>query len=182
MKRKSIIGVITVLGTYSLAGMAHAQDVLPDFAQEIIDEWQGTAPTGKVAGYIRLALTLAFGLVLLAAVFYSIIAAIRFITSQGESGKVEQANKAIKAIFQGVIAMFIGIIGVVVIFFVFDVALPSPSLPPVCVKYPESTACRVCSEGEKVGANRCLTLENGQRKCTPSSACDQYSEKTSFNL
>ncbi len=135
----------------ALAGMAtltvSAQSLLPSFVSDITEGWEGATATEKITGFIRLALTLAFGAVILVAVVYSILAAIKYIRSGGEAGEVEEANKALKAIFQGVIAMFVGIIGVVLVFFIFDVALPNPSLPPVCLKYPESEKCRVCSEG-----------------------------------
>jgi hypothetical protein len=125
-----------------------AQSLLPSFVDDLISNWQGANTTDKIRGFIRLALTLAFGVVILAAVAYSIMSAIKYIRSQGDAGKVEEANKAIKAIFQGVAMMFVGIIGVVIVFFIFDVAIPSPSLPTVCVACPNSDSCTVCSEGK----------------------------------
>ncbi len=182
MKKKLLLITVVIVLTHSLAGLAYAQSLSPEFVQDLLRDWEGADSTQKLSGFIRLALTLAFGIVVLAAVAYSIIAAINYIRSQGDAGKVEEANKAIKAIFQGVVAMFVGIIGVVLVFFIFDVALPDPSLPPVCVKYPESNACRVCSEGERSGQNRCFTFPDGQRRCASVTACSEYTEQTSFSF
>ncbi|MBD3280562.1 hypothetical protein GF389_03500 [Candidatus Dojkabacteria bacterium] len=147
---KHIYRVITVL---ILSGLAifnvRAQSILPESIGDFLDEWEGSTVTEKVVGFLRLALTLAFGAVILVAVLYSILAAIKYIRSQGDSGQVEEANNAIKAIFQGIAAMFVGFIGIIIVFFIFDVALPDPSLPAVCVKCPNSSDCRVCSEGER---------------------------------
>ncbi len=150
---------------FTLATIANAQSLLPSFLRDLLDDWNNSTATDKLVGFVRLALTLAFGIVILAAVAFSIMAAIKYIRSQGDAGQVEEANKAIKAIFQGVIAMFIGIIGVVLVFFIFDVALPDPSLPPVCVKCPESYDCRVCSEG-KIESGDFYTYNNTQTNIT----------------
>lgn len=147
MKRLLKITAVTNLLAFSLIVTANAQSLLPESIRKIFTDWQGTTATEKITGFVRLALTLAFGVVILAAVAYSIMAAIKYIRSQGDAGQVEEANKAIKAIFQGVAMMFVGIIGVVIVFFIFDVALPDPSLPAFCVKCPDTQICRVCSEG-----------------------------------
>ncbi|MBD3280563.1 hypothetical protein GF389_03505 [Candidatus Dojkabacteria bacterium] len=125
-----------------------AQNILPESIGNFLQEWEGSTVTEKVVGFLRLALTLAFGAVILVAVLYSILAAIKYIRSQGDSGKVEEANNAIKAIFQGIAAMFVGFIGIIIVFFIFDVALPDPSLPDICVKCPGTDVCKICSEGD----------------------------------
>ncbi|MBN1332116.1 hypothetical protein JW978_04575 [Candidatus Dojkabacteria bacterium] len=130
-----------------------AQSILPENISGFLNDWSGSTVTEKIVGFLRLALTLAFGAVILVAVLFSIMAAIKYIRSQGDSGKVEEANNAIKAIFQGVAAMFVGFIGIVIVFFIFDVALPDPTLPNVCLTCPESEACKACSEGKKDDGN-----------------------------
>ena len=149
MRKFLQFSLVTSLLAFSATMVASAQSLLPSFVEEITTGWQGASATQRITGFIRLALTLAFGAVILVAVVYSILAAIKYIRSGGEAGEVEEANKAIKAIFQGVVAMFVGIIGVVLVFFIFDVALPNPSLPAVCLKKPDSIECQVCSEGKK---------------------------------
>ena len=167
---KKFFKTIALLGivTQALVVTAHAQSLLPESIRDILTNWEGTTATEKVSGFVRLALTLAFGIVILAAVAYSIMAAIKYITSQGDAGKVEEANKAIKAIFQGVAMMFVGIIGVVIVFFIFDVALPDPSLPAICVKCPETKTCQICSEGKLDGTQ--YTLEGVGTE--PQSSCN----------
>ncbi len=159
MKKYLTKGALVLVVSYSFANVAYAQSLLPAFMDEFLNDWNNTNSVDKISGFIRLALTLAFGVVILAAVAYSIMAAIKYIKSQGDAGQVEEANKAIKAIFQGVVAMFVGIIGVVLVFFIFNVALPDPSIPSICVKCPESNTCRVCSEGkqEKGGTDYVLS-------------------------
>jgi len=53
--------------------------------------------------------------VFLVAIVYSALAGIKFITSQGESGKLEESKNAVKAILMGFGAMIIAIIGLFVI-------------------------------------------------------------------
>lgn len=151
MRKYLTKGALVLVVSLSFANLAHAQSLLPSFMDEFLNDWNNTNSVDKISGFIRLALTLAFGIVILAAVAYSILAAIKYIKSQGDAGQVEEANKAIKAIFQGVVAMFVGIIGVVLVFFIFNVALPEPNLPAVCVKCPEAPICRICSEGKEEG-------------------------------
>ncbi len=142
--------------TFGLVSTARAQSLLPESIQDLLSGWNDAdTVTERITGFIRLGLTLAFGAVVLVAVLYAILAAIKYIRSQGDAGQVEESNKAIKAIFQGVAAMFIGIIGVVIVFFIFDVALPDPSLPPICTVCPESESCRLCSEGDLDDESRC---------------------------
>jgi len=169
-----LVMFLATTATFSMAVSTHAQSLLPSFLDDLINNWEGTSTTDKIRGFIRLALTLAFGVVILAAVAYSIMSAIKYIRSQGDAGKVEEANKAIKAIFQGVAMMFVGIIGVVIVFFIFDVALPSPTLPTVCVKCPETKTCKVCSEGKLTGTQYVLTGYSSQAQ----SVCDDKMDGT----
>jgi len=166
MKKFVKISLVFTLANIAAINYVAAQSLLPSFMQELIDNWEGTSTTDKITGLVRLALTLAFGVVILIAVAFSIIAAIKYIRSQGDAGQVEEANKAIKAIFQGVAMMFVGIIGVILVFFVFEVAIPDPSLPNVCVQYPESIGCRICSEGtEKDGVYTLDGEEMTEKEC-----------------
>lgn len=158
MKKLSKLSFLSLVVTYFLANLAtivNAQSLMPDFLTELLNDWNDTSAVEKIRGFVRLALTLAFGIVILAAVAFSIVAAIKYIRSQGDAGQVEEANKAIKAIFQGVIAMFVGIIGVVLVFFIFDVALPDPNLPASCVQCPESPLCQRCLDGEESASDDC---------------------------
>lgn len=178
MRKRYLVAYVSVIAL-GFVGVVGAQSLMPDFLTDLLNDWNDTGAIDKIRGFIRLALTLAFGLVILAAVAFSILAAIKYIRSQGDAGQVEEANKAIKAIFQGVIAMFVGIIGVVLVFFIFDVALPDPNLPTVCIKYPESTACRVCSEGTKSENSSLICIDS---ECTSQSACETGETPADFNF
>lgn len=80
-------------------------------------------PAGTRVNYvldlITNALVLLFVGVILIAIVYSAIAGIKFIRSQGEAEKVEEAQNAIKNVLIGVASVFLGIIGVVIITGIF---------------------------------------------------------------
>jgi heme/copper-type cytochrome/quinol oxidase subunit 2 len=96
-------------------------------------------------------LVLALGGIILVAVVYAIIAAFKYVTSQGESGKMEDAQKSIKAIFIGVAAMIIAIVGVIIVFAVFGAKPTNPDLLQTCISAPTSAACEVCRKSGDTG-------------------------------
>lgn len=67
--------------------------------------------------------------------------------------------------------MFVGFIGIVIVFFIFDVALPDPTLPSVCLACPETRTCTVCSEG-KLDANGTNYVLSGYTDISKG-ACEQ---------
>ncbi len=141
--------VFSSLAVFALSGLAssvHAENLLP---QQIIQIFnllgpQGSGAAGFVTSRIQLALVIALGAVVLVAVVYSIIAAFKYISSQGDAGKIEEAQKAIKAIFFGIGAMLIAIVGIVLVFVFFGAARPDPSLYQVCLSAPNSSGCAAC--------------------------------------
>ncbi|MBU0975518.1 MAG: hypothetical protein ABIE03_07820 [Patescibacteria group bacterium] len=110
--------------------------VLPPFIQSIIDGLTGgddTLNADEVNSFInkrvRVALTVLFVVVFLAAIIYSALAAIKFISSQGESGKLEESKGAIKAVLMGFAAMILAIIGIfAVIFILGGTSAPSANI------------------------------------------------------
>lgn len=82
-----------------------------------------TQDTGSAANtvgqYIRFGLSLVFIGVIAFAVYTVIKAAIKYIQSEGDEAKVEEAQKAIKTVFIGIGALFVGIIGLIVIILFF---------------------------------------------------------------
>lgn len=82
-----------------------------------------TGPAGTRVNYvldlITNGLVLLFVVVILLAIVYAAIAGIKFIRSQGEADKVEEAQNAIKNVLIGVASVFLGVIGVVVITGIF---------------------------------------------------------------
>lgn len=76
--------------------------------------------TPFVFGLIQNALTLFFVVIILAAIIYAALAGLKYIQSQGDSSKVEEAAGALKSVLFGVAAVFIGIIGVILITSIFS--------------------------------------------------------------
>lgn len=72
-----------------------------------------------IIGLIQNALTLLFVVIILAAIVYAALAGLKYIQSQGDSTKVEEAAGALKAVLFGVAAVFIGIIGVILVTSIF---------------------------------------------------------------
>lgn len=82
-----------------------------------------TGPAGTTVNYvldlITNGLVLLFVGVILIAIVYAAMAGIKFIRSQGEADKVDEAQNAIKNVLIGVASVFLGVIGVIVITGVF---------------------------------------------------------------
>ena len=150
---------VTKLSIYSLLllGMsavllpARAQNLLPGQISDIFNLLgpQGSGSAGFVQSRIQLGLVLALGAVVLVAVVYAIMAALKYIQSQGDAGKIEEAQKAIKAIFLGIGAMLVAIVGIVLVFVFFGANRPDPSLFQTCLSAAGSKACvESCLIGE----------------------------------
>jgi heme/copper-type cytochrome/quinol oxidase subunit 2 len=82
------------------------------------DQTQSTAET--VEGYIQLALSLIFIAIVIIAIYIIIKAAIKYIRSEGDEDKIQDAQKAIKSVFVGIAALFVGIIGLVLVLAFFQ--------------------------------------------------------------
>lgn len=82
-----------------------------------------SGPPGTRVSYILDLLTngivLLFVAVIVLAIVFSALAGIKFIRSQGESEKVDEAQNALKNVLIGVATVFIGVIGVIIITGVF---------------------------------------------------------------
>jgi len=70
----------------------------------------------------RLAASFIFIGIIVIAVYIVIKAAIKYIRSEGDKDKITEAQKAIKSVFVGLIALFVGVIGLVLILVLFDAA------------------------------------------------------------
>jgi uncharacterized membrane protein YidH (DUF202 family) len=69
---------------------------------------------------VRFALSLIFVAIIAISIYVIIRAALKYIRSEGDPGKVEEAQKAIKNVFIGIGALFVGIIGIVIILAFFQ--------------------------------------------------------------
>lgn len=83
-------------------------------------EEQATNTVDTVESLVRFALSLIFIGIIAVAVFTIIKAAIKYIRSEGDEAKIGDSQKAIKAVFMGVAALLVGIIGLIIILAVFD--------------------------------------------------------------
>lgn len=81
----------------------------------------GTDVANSAANTIQLLLSLIFVGIIIVAVYIIIKAAIKYIRSEGDESKVKEAQKAIKTVFVGVAALFVGILGIVLILAFFQV-------------------------------------------------------------
>jgi len=126
--------------------IVEAQGLLPDQINDLFGLLgpDGSGTANFVTSRVQLGLVIALGIVLLIAVVFSIISAVKYISSQGDSGQIEEAQKAIKAIFFGIGAMLISVVGIVIVFVFFGATQPDASLYQVCISAPESIGCRAC--------------------------------------
>ncbi len=97
---------------------------IPDWIQTIISSFgfgtPGADPVGQVKSRVQWAIILLFVVVFIVAIVYSALAAIKFISSQGDASKLEESKGAVKAILMGFAAMLISIIGIFFIVWLFN--------------------------------------------------------------
>lgn len=121
--KKAILSLIVassgLLFPSAVFAQAQQNSLLPKFFQDIIDAFKGDQAATQVQSYITNGLVIIFVLVFVVAIAYSGLAAIKFITSQGEAQKLESSKAAVKAILMGFAAMIIAIVGIVIIVMVF---------------------------------------------------------------
>ncbi|MBL8014882.1 MAG: hypothetical protein JNK26_01685 [Candidatus Doudnabacteria bacterium] len=75
----------------------------------------GQTAAGLVRTWVNLGITLLFIGIILIAVYIIVKAAITYIQSQGDEGKIAEAQKAIKSVFIGIALLFVGIIGIILV-------------------------------------------------------------------
>lgn len=169
-----LVGAGFVLSTLMLLpqGVSAQNSLLPEEISNVFDLFgeDGSLTTVFVTSRVRVALVIALGILILVAVVYALIAAFKYIQSQGDPGKIEEAQKAIKAIFMGVAAMMVGIVGIVLVFVFFAATRPDASLFQVCLSAPSSGGCASCMQVAGSTADLCETCEQEYRDEAPSTA------------
>lgn len=139
----------------------------------------GTGTATFITSRVRVGLFIALGVIILVAVVYALLASFKYIQSQGDPGKIEEAQKAIKAIFYGIAAMMIAIVGVILVFVFFGSTPVEPNLYQTCLSAPNSLGCDSCrSEGQDGG--NCRTCEGLYQEIARGGALDP-SETVQFN-
>lgn len=114
---------------FGMANPVSAQDTwMPDWLVTLIDnlDLPGEGPIPKIKEMVQWGIMVLFAVVFIVAVIYSALAGIKFITSQGDASKLEESKGAVKAILLGFAAMIISIVGIFIIFWIFNVN-PDPS-------------------------------------------------------
>ncbi|HEC65758.1 MAG TPA: hypothetical protein ENI23_10710 [bacterium] len=138
MLKKIAIGLTTVASYLMLmpgmvmAGTAEGASFLPGPLQELIDTLTAN-PGDTITSRIRLGLMIGLGAIILVAIVFSMIAAFKYISSQGDETKVVEAKKAVQSILVGVAVLFISIIGIFLIFTFFGVSSPDAGLCEACI-------------------------------------------------
>lgn len=75
-----------------------------------------TATAGAtIRSTFNLIVSLVFAAIIIFAIFIIIKSAITYIRSEGDETKIQQAQKAIKSVFIGIAALFVGLIGIIII-------------------------------------------------------------------
>lgn len=74
---------------------------------------------GQVGGFVRLFVSLIFVLIVLYGVFMIVRAALKIIRSEGDAGQVEEGQRMVKGVLIGIGLIFVGVIGLIVIFAFF---------------------------------------------------------------
>lgn len=163
MKTKLLVAQIFITVTalfFPVSVFAQSDtNLLPDSLQKFIDTLQKQGFAVYFSSRIRTALTIALALLILVAVVYALLASFKYIQSQGDPGKIEEAQKAIKAIFYGIAALFVGIIGIVLVNLFIGSTTETPVLYESCFQAPGSTACDVCTADGDDGSNLCYRCE-----------------------
>ncbi len=79
----------------------------------------GTVDAQSTSDTIKSTFNLIVSLIFVAIIIFSIYviirAAIKYIRSEGDPAKIEEAQKAIKSVFIGIAALFVGLIGIIII-------------------------------------------------------------------
>jgi hypothetical protein len=142
--------IFAALGTSLLSVGVFAagdnSDLLPSWLKEILFLLgpSGVCATDYINSRVQLALFLVLGGLVLISVVYALLAAFKYIRSEGMPDKMEEAQKSIKAIFFGIAAMIIAIIGIVLVFVIFGSRPTNPQLYQTCLNAPQSAGCTAC--------------------------------------
>ena len=71
--------------------------------------------SNTIRSTFNLIVSLIFVAIIIFSIYVIIRAAIKYIRSEGDPAKIEEAQKAIKSVFIGIAALFVGLIGIVII-------------------------------------------------------------------
>ena len=81
---------------------------------------KSTDTAGDIKSILTLVVSLIFIAIIIFAIYVIIKSAIKYIRSEGDEAKIQEATKAIKSVFIGIGALFVGLIGLVIILAFFN--------------------------------------------------------------
>lgn len=102
---------------------------------------------GFILGLLSNGLILLLTVVIIVAIVYAALAGLKYIRSQGETEKVEEAQNAIRSVFIGIAVVFVGIIGVVLIAGVFANPGADQVQTAICTFAEPTTDTEDCVDG-----------------------------------
>jgi hypothetical protein len=150
MKWKKIgIVVVSLISASLLNTKVSAQEIFPETITNLFNLLgaEGGNTSEFVSSRIQALLLIGLGVIVLAAVIYAGLAALKYIRSQGDPGQVEEAGKAVKAIFLGLAVLLLSIVGIVLIFVFFGAEIFNTNIYQTCLSAPSSQGCTACSRG-----------------------------------
>lgn len=161
---KVVVGLLSLMSFLTVASAASS--FLPESLAKLLGLVGpgGVCASQYITSRVQFVLVLALGGIVLVAVAYALMAAFKYVRSEGESGKMEEAQKSIKAIFIGIAAMIIAVVGIVLVFAVFGAKPADPALYQTCINAPTSAACTSCKESGYVANNKCAKCEDAITK------------------
>lgn len=127
-------------GTAVGVNYASISDVLPGNLNNTADDIQGNRQN-FVLGIIRTVLILLFVVIGIVGVVYAAMAGVKYIRSEGEEQAIQDAQEAIKAVVIGFAAVFIGVIGVILVSSIIG-ASGDVSGPLACFLSPSPETCQ----------------------------------------
>lgn len=93
----------------------------------------GSKETSDATSFIRFLLSAVFVGIIIISIYVVIKSALKYIQSEGDDKKIGEASKAIKAVFIGIAALFVGVIGIIIVlaFFQATGALTTEDTPEI---------------------------------------------------
>ncbi len=79
-----------------------------------------TETASQISNYVKLGLNLIFIGIIIISIYIIIKAALKYIRSEGDETKIQESQKAIKSVFIGIAALFVGVIGIIIVLAFFN--------------------------------------------------------------
>lgn len=152
MKKKTLKKLLTI-NTLLLTGIlffpvkVNAQNLLPAFFQNLLEAGLGRN-SDFANSRVQVILLSILGVIIVAAIFYAFMAGWKYVRSQGDQGEIDEATKSIKAIFLGLGALMVSIIGTIIVFLFFGSVFFTSDY-------------RSCDNADSVGCIACNSIDGG---------------------